>query len=116
MLMHDDVWRALSDPTRRSILDLLKDRPQITGELCKQLAHLDRCTVMKHLEVLVRAKLVLCERRGRERLNSINSVVLHEIVERWVSGHTAKLAQSAFAFRQFAEDQYKEDKNDERNQ
>jgi DNA-binding transcriptional ArsR family regulator len=112
--MHDDVWRALSDPTRRSILDLIKDRPLSTGDLCERLPHLDRCTVMKHLEVLVRARLVIAERQGRSRLNHINSVVLHEIVERWVSGHTAKLAQTAFAFRRAAEDQNEETKNDER--
>jgi DNA-binding transcriptional ArsR family regulator len=93
--MPDDVWKALADPTRRAILDELKARPRTTGELCHAFPDLDRCTVMKHLDVLFKAHLVLSERRGRNRVNFLNPVPLQQIVERWVSGHTASLASAA---------------------
>jgi len=92
--VRDEVWKALADPRRRELLDCLKDNPLTTGDLCDAIPDLDRCTVMKHLEVLVRAGLVVVERRGRTRLNYLNPAPLHEIVERWVSGHTAQMAQA----------------------
>ncbi len=101
--MHDEVWKALSDSSRRGILDELKIEPKTTRELCAAFPKLDRCTVMKHLGVLVNAGLVISERRGRERYNHINSATLHSIVERWVSGHTARLAESAFRLKNLAE-------------
>lgn len=93
--MHEEVWRALADPTRRHLLDLLKVNPKSTGELCDACPQMDRCTVMKHLEVLVRSHLVTVERRGRSRINHLNPLPLHQIVEKWVSGHTAQLALTA---------------------
>ncbi|MEQ1936361.1 MAG: helix-turn-helix domain-containing protein, partial [Fimbriimonadaceae bacterium] len=89
--MQDGVWKALADSSRREILDQLKANPKTTGELCDAFPTRDRCTVMKHLEVLVAAGLVVAEKRGRNRLNFLNAAPLHEIVERWVSGHTARL-------------------------
>ena len=102
--MDDAVWKALADPARRSILDQLAAGPRTTGHVCEALPHLDRCTAMKHLEVLVKAGLVLVERRGRERLNFLNPMPLHEIVERWVSGHTARFALAARRLKTLAED------------
>ena len=77
------VWRALSDPTRRRILDLLRSRTRTTGELCEEF-EVSRFAVMKHLAVLVEAGLVLIERRGRERLNHLNPVPIQEIYRRWI--------------------------------
>ena len=48
----DRVFKALSSRTRRELLDLLKERPRTTGELCARFPGLDRCTVMQHLAVL----------------------------------------------------------------
>ncbi|MBX3114079.1 MAG: helix-turn-helix transcriptional regulator [Fimbriimonadaceae bacterium] len=93
--MHDEVWRALADPTRRHLLDLLKAEPRSTGALCEACPKLDRCTVMKHLEILVQSHLVTVERRGRSRINHLNPLPLHQIVEKWISGHTAQLALTA---------------------
>ncbi len=101
--MQEEVWKALADPRRRAILDLLSHEPRTTGQLCDAIPELDRCTVMKHLEVLTRASLVLVERHGRSRLNIINAAPLHDIVERWVSGHTARLAVTARRLKSFAE-------------
>lgn len=81
---HDDpVWRALADPTRRRILDLLRLRPRTTGDLAAEFP-VTRFAVMKHLSVLVAAGLVLVERRGRERFNHLNTVPIQAIYRRWI--------------------------------
>ena len=54
----DPVWKALSDPTRRAILDLLRDGPRKTTEIVESFPHLTRFGVMKHLDVLREAQLV----------------------------------------------------------
>lgn len=104
--MRDEaVWKALADSTRRELLDLLKHQPRTTGALCEACPTLDRCTVMKHLEVLVNAGLVTAQKQGRTRVNHLNPAPLHMIVERWVSGHTALLADSAFRLKRLVENQ-----------
>ena len=76
------LWRALSDPTRRRILDLLRERPRVTGEIA---SHFDisRIAVMRHLEVLAEAELVTSHKRGRERWHYLNAVPLRRLHERW---------------------------------
>ncbi|HEU4898462.1 MAG TPA: metalloregulator ArsR/SmtB family transcription factor, partial [Actinomycetota bacterium] len=75
------VWRALADPTRRAILDLLADRARTTGELSEAFPEVSRFAVMKHLGVLETAGLVVVRRRGRERWNHLNGVPLREAYE-----------------------------------
>lgn len=80
----DKVFKALADPTRRRLLDLLYERNgQTLGELCE---HLDmaRQSATQHLGLLEAANLVSTVRRGREKLHFLNPVPLHEIYERWV--------------------------------
>ncbi|MEQ8707548.1 MAG: helix-turn-helix domain-containing protein [Rhodospirillales bacterium] len=80
----DKVFRALGDPSRRKLLDLLCERNgQTLGELCN---HLDmtRQSATQHLGILEAASLVSTVRRGREKLHFINPVPLHEVYERWV--------------------------------
>jgi len=82
----DLVFKALSDPTRRLMLDRLRERDgQTLTELCGQLA-MARQSVTQHLDLLVRAGLVTVVRRGRERLHYLNPVPIHQIEERWISG------------------------------
>jgi DNA-binding transcriptional ArsR family regulator len=81
----DPVWKALSDPTRRAILDLLRDRPRTTTEIVESFPHLTRFGVMKHLDVLREARLVHTREDGRKRMNSLNAVPIRQIYERWVS-------------------------------
>lgn len=102
--MAEDVWKALADPTRRAILDLLTDRPRTTGELCATMDRLDRCTVMKHLEVLVRAHLVVPVRQGRTRCNHLNPAPLQQIVERWLSKRAGQLAEAALRLKREVEE------------
>ena len=81
----DALFRALADPSRRTLLDLLHANDGRTlGELC---AHLDmtRQAVTQHLAVLEAANLVATARRGREKLHFLNPVPLQEIYERWIA-------------------------------
>ena len=80
----DGVFKALADPSRRRLLDLLKRRPRTTGELVAQFKDIGRCAVMKHLDILNQAGLVLYRREGRFRLNYINPVPIRQIYERWM--------------------------------
>ncbi|MCY1041123.1 ArsR family transcriptional regulator [Corallococcus praedator] len=86
----DLIFKALADSRRRAILDLLKDAPRTTGELCEHFAStLDRCTVMQHIGVLERAELILVRREGRTRWNHLNAAPFQEIHERWISPYAA---------------------------
>jgi DNA-binding transcriptional ArsR family regulator len=80
----DPAWKALSDPTRRSILDFLRDRPRMTTEIVERFPRLSRFGVMKHIEVLRQAQLVHTREDGRQRVNSLNVVPIRQIYERWV--------------------------------
>jgi uncharacterized protein YndB with AHSA1/START domain/DNA-binding transcriptional ArsR family regulator len=80
----DLVFRALADPTRRHLLDLLhQDNGQTLGQLCSGLG-MTRQSATGHLEVLAAANLISTVRRGREKLHYLNPVPLHEIQERWI--------------------------------
>jgi uncharacterized protein YndB with AHSA1/START domain len=80
----DDVFRALADPTRRTLLDSLHRRNgQTLGELCGPL-EMARQSASQHLEILEAAHLVTTVRRGREKLHYLNPVPVHEIQQRWI--------------------------------
>jgi DNA-binding transcriptional ArsR family regulator/uncharacterized protein YndB with AHSA1/START domain len=84
------LWRALADPTRRRILDLLRQRPLITGEIAAQFP-VSRIAVMRHLEVLSGAGLV---KRGRERRHYLNAVPLQQLHRRWAEPAAAGFASA----------------------
>ena len=87
----DLLFKALADGRRREILDLLKDAPRTTGDLCKHFeASLDRCTVMQHLGVLERAELVVARREGRTRWNHLNAAPFKDIYDRWISAYAGE--------------------------
>jgi DNA-binding transcriptional ArsR family regulator len=80
----DKVFKALADPTRRKLLDLLvESNGQTLSQLCE---HLDmtRQSATQHIGLLEAANLVSTVRRGREKLHFVNPVPLHEVYERWV--------------------------------
>ena len=80
----DDVFRALADPGRRRLLDLLNaEAGQTLGELCGQMS-MARQSVSKHLAVLEQANLVTTVWRGREKLHYLNPVPISDIYERWI--------------------------------
>ncbi len=76
---------AIADPTRRSILDLLRDQKTLTaGEIAAQFPRFSRAAVSKHLRVLRQARLVRARERGRERHYSLDVTPLAEIYEDWL--------------------------------
>lgn len=80
----DKVFKALGDPTRVKVLDLLYERNgQTLGELCEHLA-MSRQAATQHIGVLEAADLVTAVWRGRQKLHFINPMPLHEVYERWV--------------------------------
>jgi DNA-binding transcriptional ArsR family regulator len=81
----DPVWKALSDPTRRAILDLVRKGPRRTTEIVDAFPQLSRFGVMKHIDVLRTAGLINTREAGRQRVNSLNAVPIRQIYERWVS-------------------------------
>ncbi len=81
----DLLFKALADPSRRKLLDVLHAHDGRTlNELCE---HLDmtRQGVTQHLNVLEAANLIATERRGREKLHFLNPVPLQQIYERWIA-------------------------------
>lgn len=86
---HDLVFKALADERRRKLLDLLRDQPKTTSELCDHFKLLDRCTVMQHLGVLERAGLIIVKKKGRFRWNYLNVVPIREIYDRWINQYAS---------------------------
>ena len=86
----DDVFRALADPTRRSLLDeLFNQDGQSLSALERQLP-MTRFGVMKHLRVLEEAGLVTTRRRGRQKLHFLNPVPIRLIHDRWIDKFTER--------------------------
>ena len=83
----DPIFKALSDPTRRAILDLLRPGPRTTTEIVDAFPKLSRFGVMKHMDVLRQAGLIQTREEGRQRVNSLNAVPIRQIYERWVSNY-----------------------------
>ncbi|MEV1050665.1 metalloregulator ArsR/SmtB family transcription factor [Streptomyces sp. NPDC049887] len=87
--MADDLFRALADPTRRTILDELAERSgQTLFEICARLGMrhglgISRQAVSQHLAVLEAAGLVETRREGRCKFHDLNTAPLRHIAERW---------------------------------
>ena len=88
--MDDLVFKALADPTRRFLLDLLFQREGRTlGELEREV-EMTRIGVMKHLRVLEDAELVITRRSGREKLHFLNVVPIRLVHDRWINKYTER--------------------------
>ncbi|MGH2366352.1 MAG: ArsR/SmtB family transcription factor [Chloroflexota bacterium] len=88
----DRVFKALADPTRRFLLDLLYERDGRTlGELESTL-EMTRFGVMKHLKLLAEAGLIVTQRHGREKLHFLNPVPIRQIYDRWIDKYTERQA------------------------
>jgi len=81
----DDVFRALADPTRRSLLDELFKQDGQTLSMLEERLPMTRFGVMKHLKLLEEAGLVVTRRRGREKLHFLNPIPIRLVHDRWVS-------------------------------
>ncbi len=88
-----DVFRALADPTRRSILDALhRSDGRSLAQLCELSPEMTRFGVMKHLRVLEDADLVTTARSGRTKRHFLNPVPIAQIAHRWISKYAAPFA------------------------
>jgi uncharacterized protein YndB with AHSA1/START domain len=100
----DQVFRALADPTRRSLLDaLFEEDGQTLTELEERLP-MTRFGVMKHLRLLEEANLVTTKRRGREKLHFLNPVPIRLVHDRWVSKYAAPWAAALSGLKHTLED------------
>jgi DNA-binding transcriptional ArsR family regulator len=100
----DDVFRALADPTRRSLLDeLFKEDGQTLTALEERLP-MSRFGVMKHLKVLEEAHLVTTKKRGREKLHFLNPVPIRLVHDRWVSKYAEPWAAALTGLKRQLED------------
>jgi DNA-binding transcriptional ArsR family regulator len=105
----DVIWRALADETRRSILDCLRDGPKQTTAIVERFPELTRFGVMKHLQVLRAAGLVLTREEGRTCVNSLNAVPIRLIYERWVSKFAEHWALTLIGLKESLDNSSQED-------
>ena len=90
----DAVFRALSDPARRRLLDRLNQRNGLTVTELKEGMGMTRQSVSKHLDILEAAELVTTMRRGREKLHFLNAAPINDIADRWISSYDRARAKA----------------------
>jgi DNA-binding transcriptional ArsR family regulator len=78
----NDTFKALSDPTRRKILDLLKERDMTAGEIAEHFT-MTRPSISNHLNILKQAELITDERQGQHILYSLNTTVFQDVMK-WI--------------------------------
>lgn len=82
--MAGEGFKALSDPTRRRILELLRERDMTTGELAEQF-NMSKPSISHHLTTLKTAELVTDERHGQNIIYSLNTTVMQDLIG-WFMG------------------------------
>ena len=100
----DEVFRALADPTRRSLLDELFRQDGQTLTALEERLPMTRFGVMKHLRVLEEAGLVTTRRQGREKLHFLNPVPIRLVHDRWVSKYAEPWAATLSGLKHRLED------------
>jgi DNA-binding transcriptional ArsR family regulator/uncharacterized protein YndB with AHSA1/START domain len=104
----DAVFKALADPTRRRLLDMLFRRDgQTLGQLERRL-DMTRFGVMKHLRVLEEARLIVTRRRGREKLHFLNAVPIRQMHDRWIDKYSAPVAAMLTGLKKDLEEDFME--------
>jgi DNA-binding transcriptional ArsR family regulator len=86
----DLVFKALADPTRRFLLDLLFERDGRTLTELETQVEMTRFGVMKHLKLLEEAGLVVTRKEGREKRHFLNPVPIRQIHDRWIDKYTER--------------------------
>jgi DNA-binding transcriptional ArsR family regulator len=95
----DLVFKALADPTRRSLLDRLFAHDGLTLTQLESELEMTRFGVMKHLKVLEEADLVVTRRQGREKLHFLNPVPIRLIHDRWIDKYTERRVSALVALK-----------------
>jgi uncharacterized protein YndB with AHSA1/START domain len=100
----DKIFKALADPTRRRLLDSLRQHDgQTLGALCGQL-DMARQSATQHLALLEEANLISTVRRGREKLHYLNPVPIHDIQQRWIAPFDQPRLRALAAIKRHAEE------------
>lgn len=89
----DLVFKALSNADRRKMLDLIRESPKKTGDICDAIPRLDRCTVMLHLKTLEAADLIIAKKKGRCRWNYLDVAPIQRIYDRWIKDYAQPAAE-----------------------
>src|SRR3954447_21888878 len=108
MRVMDDVFRALADPTRRSLLDELFREDGQTLKALEGRLPMTRFGVMKHLKVLEDAGLVTSKKRGREKRHFLNPVPIRLVHDRWVSKYAEPWAAALSGLKHDLEEEFME--------
>jgi DNA-binding transcriptional ArsR family regulator len=95
----DHVFKALADPTRRFLLDLLFQRDGRTLKQLESRLAMTRFGVMKHLKVLEGAGLIVSRRSGREKLHFLNAVPIRMIHDRWIDKYREREVSALLALK-----------------
>ena len=101
----DRVFKALADPTRRFLLDLLFVRDGRTLTELESELEMTRFGVMKHLRVLEEAELVVTCRSGREKLHFLNPVPIRQIHDRWIDKYRERTVSALLDLKQRLEEE-----------
>lgn len=95
-------YRAISDGTRRRILDALSEDKMTAGAIAERFPRISRPAVSKHLAILKRSRLVKVEKRGRERVYALNAAPLRD-VDAWVRRYETFWDQQLQALKEYVE-------------
>ena len=95
-------YYAISDQTRRQILDLLSQESLTAGAIALRFGRISRPAVSKHLAVLRRSKLVLIRKQGRERIYTLNAAPLKDVLD-WVGRYQAFWDEQLQSFKNYVE-------------
>ena len=98
------VFKALADPTRRFLLDLLFERDGRTLTELESKLTMTRFGVMKHLKILEDAQLVVARRSGREKLHYLNPVPIRMVHDRWIDKYTERRVTALIELKNQLED------------
>src|SRR3954469_20378677 len=100
----DEVFKALADPRRRTLLDSLNTNGgQTLSELCSVL-DMARQSVSKHLAVLEEANVITTAWRGREKLHYLNAAPIAEISDRWINRYHRRRVSALAGLKRALED------------
>jgi DNA-binding transcriptional ArsR family regulator len=100
----DRVFQALSDGTRRRIVERLQTSPETTGEIAGAFPKISRIAVMKHLDVLESAGLIKVKRQGKFRWNELNRIPL-DAADEWLARHIERRRDMGMRIKQIAEEE-----------
>ena len=107
-IMNPSSYHAISDRTRRQILDLLQKESLTAGLIAQRFRKISRPAVSKHLAVLRRSKLVLIRKQGRERIYTLNAAPLKEVSD-WVNRYQTFWDEQLQSFKNYVESNPKQE-------